>query len=89
MVLTPIYEKKFLKHVRLAEKRRKDMKKLKQIINMLIAEKQLPPKNRNHKLIGTFKDCWECHIEPDWLLVYRKTLSTIIFIKTGTHSDIF
>lgn len=59
-------------------------------MNLLIEEKQLPLKNKNHKLLGNYKDCWECHIEPDWLLIYRKAdFKEIIFIRTGSHSDLF
>lgn len=88
-MLLPCHEKKFVKDLRLAEKRNKNMEKIKQVMSMLIEEKPLPPKNLNHKLKGEFKDCWECHIEPDWLLIYRKTATSIIFIRTGTHSDLF
>ena len=88
-MLTPIYLSRFEKEVKLAKKRGKDMLKLKHIIQLLIDEQPLPPKNRNHKLQGEFKDCWECHIEPDWLLIYKKTAKEIIFARTGTHSDLF
>ena len=89
-MLVAIYEKKFLKEVKRQQKRGKDMARLRQIMTMLIEEIPLPPKNRNHKLLGNFKDCWECHIEPDWLLIYRKTTAQeIIFLRTGTHSDLF
>ena len=42
-----------------------------------------------NKLKGSFKDRWECHVEPDWLLVYYKNKNEIIFERTGTHSDLF
>lgn len=59
-------------------------------MTLLVEHKQLPQKNRNHKLQGRYKGCWECHIEPDWLLVYEKLAdSTIFFLRTGTHSDLF
>ncbi|MGZ3633220.1 MAG: type II toxin-antitoxin system YafQ family toxin [Parachlamydiaceae bacterium] len=47
------------------------------------------PKHRNHRLIGNFKGRWECHIEPDWLLVYLKTPTEIIFERTDSHADLF
>jgi mRNA interferase YafQ len=43
----------------------------------------------NHKLKGNYADCWECHIEPDWLLIYLIKNPQIIFVRTGTHSDLF
>jgi mRNA interferase YafQ len=49
----------------------------------------LPIKNRNHKLKGNFKDYWECHIEPDWLLIYKLTSTEVILARTGTHADLF
>lgn len=89
-MLTPVYEKKFLKEVKLAEKRGKDLKKLGYIIDLLLKELPLPLKYRNHKLIGNYSGCFECHIEPDWLLIYKKTDShEIILVRTGTHSDLF
>jgi mRNA interferase YafQ len=72
-----------------ARKRGKDMSKLGEIIKKLAKEESLDSKHRNHKLKGNFKGRWECHVEPDWLLVYYKTDSEIIFERTGTHSDLF
>jgi mRNA interferase YafQ len=81
--------KKFEKEVELAKKRGKDVEKLGQVIKKLSKEESLEAKFRNHKLTGNFKDRWECHIEPDWLLVYKKTKTEIIFERTGTYSDLF
>ena len=83
------YQKQFKKELEVAGKRGKDAEKLKKIIEILISEKPLPAKNRNHRLKGEFKDYWECHIEPDWLLIYKKTLTEIILVRTGSHSDLF
>ena len=85
----PIYQRRFEKDVAKAKKRGKDMHKLENIINLILAEKPLPEKHRNHKLIGEYDGFWECHIEPDWLLIYKKTKTYIIFDRTGTHSDLF
>lgn len=84
-----MYQKQFEKDIAMSKKRGKDMYKLKVIINLLLEEISLPLKNRNHKLKGEFNDYWECHIEPDWLLMYKKTKTEIIFFRTGTHSDLF
>ena len=80
---------KFDSETEIARKRGKDMSELGDIIKKLSNKIPLDPKHRNHKLTGTFKGRWECHIEPDWLLVYYKTDTEIIFERTGSHSDLF
>jgi mRNA interferase YafQ len=80
---------KFDKEVEVIRKRGKDMSKLGDIIKKLSQEETLDKKHRNHKLKGNFNGRWECHIEPDWLLVYFKNEEEIIFERTGTHSDLF
>jgi len=70
-------------------KRNKDINKLKDIIKHLANAEKLPPQNKDHQLKGTLKDCRECHIEPDWLLVYRIEGSELCLIRTETHSDLF
>lgn len=88
-MLVPIYQKQFEKDVKKAKKRGKDIDKLKFVILKLLEGKTLSIKNRNHKLKGALEGYWECHIEPDWLLIYKKTLEAIIFVRTGTHADLF
>lgn len=88
-MLKPIHLRSFEKEVAKAKKRGKDLQKLKEIMMLLTNEQTLPQKNRNHKLKGDYKDYWECHIEPDWLLVYKKTSTHITFARTGSHSDLF
>lgn len=73
---------KFDREVEVVRKRGKDMSKLGDIIVKLSNEIPLDPKYRNHKLKGPFKGRWKCHIEPDWLLVYCKTETEIIFERT-------
>ena len=70
-------------------KRGKDIQKLKQVLLSLIAEEQLVERFKDHPLIGNYKDRRECHIEPDWLLIYKLIGSEIIFERTGTHTDLF
>jgi len=65
------------------------MDKLKDIIQRLVNAERLPPRNKDHQLKGTLKDCRECHIEPDWLPVYRIEGSELCLIRTGGHSDLF
>lgn len=85
-IVTQSQFKKDFKH---AKKRGKDLRKLAYIITDLQLGKQLQPKNKNHKLKGNYVDCWECHIEPDWLLIYKITFEELILIRTGSHSDLF
>jgi mRNA interferase YafQ len=80
---------KFTKEVEVARKRGKDLSKLGNILKKLCNEEPLDPKHRNHRLKGNYNGRWECHIEPDWLLIYCKTNVEIIFERTGSHSDLF
>jgi mRNA interferase YafQ len=90
-MLTPNYHNSFKKDRKLMIKRNKNMEKLIEVMNMLINEQPLLPKHKNHPLHGNYKDWWECHIEPDWLLVYRieKVNQCVVFYRTGSHSDLF
>jgi mRNA interferase YafQ len=88
-MLIPQEENGFRKDIKLMQKRGKNLEKLKSIICKLIAKEPLPAKNRNHQLIGKYKGFLECHIEPDWLLIYRTTSKNLILVRTGTHSDLF
>lgn len=88
-MLNPIRAKQFKKDYKLAISRGKTMKKLLDVMEMLLQEKPLEQKYRDHNLTGNYVGCRECHIEPDWLLIYSKTALNIYFIRTGTHSDLF
>jgi len=72
-MLKLIYENRFEKDLKLAKKRNKDLSKLEHVVSLLRENKSLPAKHNNHKLQGTLKDYWECHVESDWLLRYKKT----------------
>ncbi len=72
-----------------ASKRGKDLTKLDTIMRRLAAQDVLDAKHRDHKLVGDYRDHRECHIEPDWLLIYRVSDAEIVFVRTGTHSDLF
>ncbi|HWR40201.1 MAG TPA: type II toxin-antitoxin system YafQ family toxin [Patescibacteria group bacterium] len=88
-MLKPVYGNQFEKDVKLAQKRRKNLDSLKDIIRKLIAEESLPSKNKDHVLIRTFKGRRECHVAPDWVLIYKVEGSEITFERTGSHSDLF
>jgi len=79
----------FKRDVKRLLKRGKDMNKLKEIIEGLVRVRELPRRTRDHPLKGTLKDCRECHIEGDWLLIYRIEGSELSLIRTGSHSDLF
>jgi mRNA interferase YafQ len=82
------YTHQFKKDLKLASKRGRKFFVLDEIITLLRKEKPLPPKNRNHKLGGDYVGHWECHIEPDWLLIYLKTSKILTLVRTGTHADL-
>ncbi len=88
-MLQRILEKQFEKDAKKAIKRGKNIKKLGEVIDLLVKGQPLDKKYCNHKLQGVFKDHWECHISPDWLLIYRKTTTKLILVRTGSHSDLF
>ena len=90
-MLTPAFTGSFKKDRKVMKKRNMDMDKLTEVMALLINEHPLPPKYENHPLRGKYQGKWECHIEPDWLLVYRvdKESHRIVFYRTGSHSDLF
>jgi len=80
----------FKRQIKLAKKRGKDINKIKIAIQHLSQNNLLPIEYQDHKLIGNFGNCRECHIEPDWLMIYRLTNDgRLELIQTGTHSDLF
>jgi mRNA interferase YafQ len=88
-MLKPAYTKQFAKDIKGIFKRGKAQEKIKTVIRKLINKERLNARYKDHKLIGNFKSRRECHIEPDWLLIYKTTDDEIIFERTGTHSDLF
>jgi mRNA interferase YafQ len=67
------------------------MSLLRDVMSLLAQSGNLPDKYKPHKLSGKYAGCWECHIKPDWLLVWKQndTVLTLLFLYTGTHSDLF
>ncbi|MCL2501061.1 MAG: type II toxin-antitoxin system YafQ family toxin [Defluviitaleaceae bacterium] len=82
---------KFQKDVKRVEKRGYNLSLLTEVVALLAKGEILPEKYLDHPLKGNFKDCRECHITPDWLLIYRKNENTLFLYltRTGTHSDLF
>jgi mRNA interferase YafQ len=81
--------KQFKKDVKRMQKRGKDLQKIKTVIPLLLAKEPLPPKNRDHPLAGNWIGRRDCHIEPDWILIYRLSEEELLLERTGTHSDLF
>lgn len=82
---------RFQRDVRRAEKRGYNMSLLTDVIKKLAKGETLSPKYKDHDLVGDYLGCRECHITPDWLLVYRISQEKLILVlsRTGTHSDLF
>jgi len=79
----------FKKDIKRIQKRGKDLEKIKAAITLLLAGSPLPPKNRDHQLGGNWSGHRDCHIEPDWILIYKALDDEIRLERTGTHSDLF
>lgn len=92
-MLKPEFTGQFKKDYKLALKRGFDPSKLSEVITLLCEEKALPEAYKDHALVNSrnYKGMRECHIQPDWLLVYKVAHETLILklIRTGTHSDLF
>jgi len=88
-VLAPRQSGQFKRDVRKAEKRGKDMRKLRTLIALLLDERPLPERYRDHPLKGEWVSFRDAHIEPDWLLIYRVVEDELQLARTGTHSDLF
>jgi len=88
-MLIPVYTKQFAKDIKRIKKRGKNLEKFKIIARTLLEGKALDPIHCDHKLIGSYQGRRECHIESDWLLIYKKEQNRIIFERSGTHSDLF
>lgn len=83
--------KRFEKDLKRIQKRGNDISLLTTVIKKLAAGEPLPSKHKDHSLIGNYAGCRECHITPDWLLIYEIEESTLFLYltRTGTHSDLF
>ena len=80
---------RFRRDLRRVARRGKDIRKINDITDRLVAGEPLEARHRRHRLTGNWHPLWECHIEPDWLLIYKLDGDDIIFERTGTHADLF
>lgn len=79
----------FEKDLRRLGKQGKDLDKLEAIVDLLQSRKPLPHRCRPHSLRGNWAGHWDCHVEPDWILLYRLTEKALILVRTGSHSELF
>ena len=79
----------FKRDLKLARRRGKKLERLAAIIEMLAKDEPLTARHRPHRLIGDMEGYWECHVEPDYLLVYEYLPDTLMLARLGTHSDLF
>lgn len=85
------FNNRMKRDIKLMKKRGKDLNKLEDILTKLAKMETLSEKNKDYQLIGEWKDFRECHIEPDWLLIYKIENKELILFATatGSHSDLF
>lgn len=90
-MLELVLSNRFRKDLKLAARRGYDFTLLGEVVEKLAREELLPEKNKDHALSGDYAGCRECHIAPDWLLVYKVSDKELILylLRTGTHSDLF
>lgn len=88
-MLTPVRSTQFRRDVKKAERRGKDMAKLRTLLLLLIDQQPLPAHYRDHPLKGAWSLYRDAHIEPDWLLIYRIAGNELQLARTGTHADLF
>ncbi len=85
----PIYTKQFTKDVKRCIRRGKNIEKFKMIVPTLLAGDPLDPIHRDHQLTGNYTGRRDCHIESDWLLIYKLEEDSVVFERMGTHSEQF
>ena len=79
----------FERDLRRLRKQNKNLDKIEAVVELLQNQRPLPPRYRSHPLRGTWTGHWDCHIEPDWLLLYKLTTEALILVRTGSHSELF
>ncbi len=88
-MLNPVFRKQIQKDLKRLQKQGKDMRKFKAVVHQLLTGQPLPPRYRDHALTGNWAGFRDCHIEPDWLLIYQITSTELILVRSGYHSDLF
>jgi mRNA interferase YafQ len=88
-MLTSVLLTQYRRDLKRCEKRGKPMQKMRQVILLLLAGEPLPARRRDHALSGDWVGHRECHVDPDWLLIYKLSNESLYLVRTGTHSDLF
>ena len=83
------YTNRFLKDYKQIKKRGWDIQQLETFIDMLATNQPLPPSARPHKLSGKYRQTWDAHVGPDWILIYEFDNNHLILRRTGKHADLF
>lgn len=89
MALTVRRSGQFKRDYKLMKRRGKDMEKLQRVMEKLASGVPLEAKYRDHPLVGNYVGRHDCHVDPDWLLIYKFESDAILFERTGTHADLF
>ena len=87
-MFTAYFHKQFKKDIKNCAKEGRDTKKIKYVMSKILEGKNIEEKYRLHKLSGIYKDRFECHVQSNWLLIFKKDGSSIIFERTGSHSKL-
>ena len=84
-----VFKARIKRDMKKMKRRGKDLEKLTAIARILSSGAQLPARAQIHKLSGEYEGRWECHIEPDWLLIFDISDDAVILFRTGSHADLF
>ena len=88
-MLEIVQSSRFKRDIKKARKQGKPLEELQSIIKMLVQQKPLPKKHQDHNLSGDYVNYRECHIRPDWLLIYKTTDKDLQLVRAGSHSELF
>jgi len=88
-MLNVVFKNRFKKDLKKLKSSNRDEDELLAVIAVLANEQPLDEKFRDHNLIGNYAGCRECHIRPDWLLIYETTETDLLLVRTGSHSELF
>ena len=81
--------KRFERDLKRAKSRGKDLSKFWPVVDRLLSGRSLEARHRPHRLSGVWSGSWECHIGPDWLLIWTQHEDVLVLVRTGTHADLF
>lgn len=89
IMLNVVFKSRFKKDLKKFKSSNRDENELLAVIAVLANEQPLEEKFRDHNLIGNYAGCRECHIKPDWLLIYQTTETDLLLVRTGSHNELF